>query len=150
MSNIWILAQAEDNGGSEIVSSTRIDDNQLESKGTQAPGGNGDSLPPFDPNAGTGSGKGGPAQKYLWVFWALMLVMMYFMLFRGPKKKQQEHKKMLQSLKKNDRVRTVGGILGTVIDVKDDEVVLKVDESTNTKIRVSASAIGNNLSKDSE
>jgi preprotein translocase subunit YajC len=146
MSNIWILAQTEDNGGSEIVGSTRIDDSQLESTGTTAPGGNGDTLP-SDPNAGSRNSLPG---KYMWVLWAAMLVMMYFMLFRGPKKKQQEHKKMLQSLKKNDRVRTVGGILGTVIDVKDDEVVLKVDESTNTKIRVSASAIGNNLSKDSE
>ena len=149
MSNTWILAQAENNGGSEIVNSTRIDDAQLENTGTMAPGGNGDNLPP-DPNAGTGSGNSGAPQKYLWVFWALMLVMMYFMLFRGPKKKQKEHTKMVQSLQKNDRVRTVGGILGTVIEVKDDEVVLKVDESTNTKIRVSASAIGTNLSKDSE
>ena len=57
---------------------------------------------------------------------------------------------MIQSLDKNDRVRTIGGIIGTVIDVKDDEVVLKVDESNNTKIRVSASSIGKNLSKDNE
>ena len=76
--------------------------------------------------------------------------MMYFLMFRGPKKKQQQHKQMIQTLQKNDRVRTIGGILGTVIDVKDDEVVLKIDESNNTKIRINASAIGKNLSKDND
>lgn len=64
----------------------------------------------------------------------LILVVMYLLLFRGPKKKQQQHKQMVASLKKNDRVRTIGGILGTVLDVRDDEIVLKIDEATNTKM----------------
>ena len=55
---------------------------------------------------------------------------------------------MIQSLKKNDKVRTIGGIIGIVVDVKDDEVTLKVDESNNTKIKVAASAIGKNLSNE--
>lgn len=82
------------------------------------------------------------------IFLALMFVMMYFILFRGPRKKQQQHKQMVQALAKNDKVRTIGGIIGTVVDVKGDEIVLKIDESNNTKIRLSASAIGRNLSKD--
>ena len=76
----------------------------------------------------------------------LIFVVMYLFLFRGPKKKQAEHKKMLSSLQKNDRVRTIGGILGTVIDIKDDEVTLKVDESNNTKIKVTTGSIGTVLS----
>ncbi len=71
----------------------------------------------------------------------LIFVVMYLFLFRGPKKKQAAHKKMLSSLQKNDRVRTIGGILGTVIDIKDDEITLKVDESNNTKIKVTAGSI---------
>ena len=55
---------------------------------------------------------------------------------------------MVQSLKKNDRVQTIGGIFGTIVDIKGDEITLKVDESNNTKIKVVASAIGKNLSKD--
>ncbi len=55
---------------------------------------------------------------------------------------------MVQSLAKNDKIRTIGGIIGTVVDIKGDEVTLKVDESNNTKIRIAASAIGKNLSKD--
>jgi len=55
---------------------------------------------------------------------------------------------MVQSLKKNDKVRTIGGIIGTVVDIKEDEITLKVDESNNTKIKVASSAIGKNLSID--
>jgi preprotein translocase subunit YajC len=79
------------------------------------------------------------------IFLGLLLVFMYFILFRGPKKREQEHHKMIQSLKKNDKVRTIGGIIGVIVDVKDDEITLKVDESTNTKIKVLPSAIGKNL-----
>ena len=55
---------------------------------------------------------------------------------------------MVQSLQKNDRIRTIGGIIGTVVDIKDDEITLKVDESTNTKIKIASSAIGKNLSQE--
>jgi preprotein translocase subunit YajC len=44
-------------------------------------------------------------------------------------------------LKKNDRVQTVGGILGTVIEVSETEITLKVDETNNTKIKVLPSAV---------
>lgn len=78
----------------------------------------------------------------------LIFVVMYMFLFRGPKKKQQQHQQMVQSLRRNDKVRTIGGILGTVIDIKDDEITLKVDESNNTKIKVAPSAISKSLSVD--
>ena len=71
----------------------------------------------------------------------LMFIVLYFFLFRGPKKKQQQHKQMLEALKKNDRVRTIGGIIGTVVDIRDDEVVIKIDESNNTKMRLIRGAI---------
>jgi len=77
-----------------------------------------------------------------------IFVVMYFILFREPRKRQRQQQQMIQSIKKNDKVRTVGGIIGIVVDVKDDEIVLKVDESNNTKIRVMASAIGKNLSNE--
>ena len=80
----------------------------------------------------------------------LMVLVMYFILFRGPRKKQQQHKKMVQSLQKNDKVRTIGGIIGTIVDVKDDEITLKIDEANNTKIKISTSAIGRNLSTETK
>ena len=82
-----------------------------------------------------------------WILLVLMAVMV-FTLFRGPRKKQQEQKKMVQSLEKNDKVRTIGGIIGTLVDIKGDEITLKIDESNNTKIKVLPSAIGKNVTKD--
>lgn len=87
-----------------------------------------------------------PSNMNLWIMLGLMILVFYFIIFRGPRKQQQQHRQMVQSLKKNDRVRTIGGILGTVVDINDDEITLKIDESTNTKIKVSSSAIGKNLS----
>lgn len=77
-----------------------------------------------------------------------MLVFIYLMMFRGPKKKQQQHSKMVKALQKNDKVKTIGGIIGTIIDVKDDIIVLKIDESNNIKIKVVAGAISGKLSDD--
>jgi preprotein translocase subunit YajC len=75
------------------------------------------------------------------IFIVLLFAVMYFILFRGPKKRQQQQDQMVKALKKNDRVQTIGGILGTVLEVTDTEITLKVDESNNTKIRVLPSAI---------
>ena len=97
-----------------------------------------------DPNAGARPMRK-PGGYCNMIILGLMFVVMYFLLFRGPRKKQQRHSKMVQSLQKNDRIRTIGGIIGTVVDIKDDEITLKVDESNNTKIKIASSAIGKNL-----
>jgi len=102
---------------------------------------------PSDPNAAIMKKETPKSFFPPWLLLVLMVVMI-FILFRGPRKKQQEHKKMVQSLEKNDKVRTIGGIIGTVVDIKGDEITLKIDESNNTKIKVAPSAIGKNMSKD--
>ena len=84
------------------------------------------------------------------IFIVGIFVILYFIMFREPKKRQRQQQQMIQSLKKNDKVRTIGGIIGIVVDVKGDEVTLKVDESNNTKIKVAASAIGKNLSNEGQ
>ncbi len=50
---------------------------------------------------------------------------------------------MLSGVKKNDRVVTIGGVYGVVANVnrEADEITLKVDESTNTKLRVTLSSV---------
>jgi preprotein translocase subunit YajC len=95
-----------------------------------------------DPN-GTGQPvkKNPMGQWQQLVFIGLIFVVMYFIMFRGPRKRQQQQKQMIMALKKNDRVQTIGGILGTVLEVSDTEVVLKIDETNNTKIRVLPSAV---------
>jgi preprotein translocase subunit YajC len=95
-----------------------------------------------DPN-GTGKtvGKNPQGQWQQLLFIGLIFVVMYFIMFRGPRKRQQQQKQMIMALKKNDRVQTIGGIFGTVLEVSETEVVLKIDESNNTKIRVLPSAV---------
>lgn len=71
----------------------------------------------------------------------LVLVVLWIFVLRGKRKQETERKTMLESLKKNDRVETIGGLLGTVVEVRDGEVVLKADENNNTKLRFRRSAI---------
>jgi len=137
MSKVWILAQNE--APSSITPEPVAGDETPETTTTVVS----DSNTP----GGRPGGKGGFG-TYNLIFLGLMFVLMYMILFRGPRKKQQEHKKMVQTLAKNDKVRTIGGIIGTVVDIKDDEITLKVDESNNTKIKVLPSAIGRNVTKE--
>lgn len=69
----------------------------------------------------------------------LIFVIFYFLLIRPQKKQQDIHKKMIASLKKNDEVITAGGIHGTIMNVKDHTVTLKVDD--NVKVEVQKSSI---------
>ena len=82
-----------------------------------------------------------------------LLGLVAFMLIsaRSQKKREKrEREQMHARLAKNDRVQTIGGVIGTVILVKDNEVVLKVDESTNTKMTFLKSAIQRIVSDDKE
>ena len=71
----------------------------------------------------------------------LVIVVFWWVMSRGRNKERQRYDQMLGSLKKNDRVQTLGGILGTVVDVRDNEVILKVDEASNVKMRFNRTAI---------
>lgn len=137
MANIWMLASAENAATSSEGEIVGMEEPSQENQTvTQQDGSNG-----ANPEGETqNQQKQGFAPQQL-IFLGVIVVIMYLLMFRGPKKKQQEHQKMVASLSKNDRVRTIGGIFGTVLDVRDDEIVLKIDESTNTKMRVSPSAI---------
>jgi len=66
---------------------------------------------------------------------ALIFVVFYFLLIRPQKKQQQQHVKMLSELKKNDEVVTSGGIHGTIVNLQDDIVVLRIDDNTRMKIQ---------------
>jgi len=71
----------------------------------------------------------------------LIFVVFYFILIRPRQKEQRRREQMLKELKKYDRVMTIGGIIGTVVEVREDEVTLKVDESSNTRLRLGRSAV---------
>jgi len=137
MNSIWILAEASsdvETTQGQAIPLAGIEEAPATSTNTVADGSNTtqeDAPPPLT-----------TMQKLTqYAPFVIILIIMYLFIFRGPKKKQQQHAKMVNSLKKNDRVRTIGGIFATVIDVRDKEVILKIDESNNTKMRVNPGAI---------
>ncbi|MCW5757551.1 MAG: preprotein translocase subunit YajC [Phycisphaeraceae bacterium] len=86
--------------------------------------------------------QGGPDLFILVVLgMSIFLVMMIFTGGRRQKREQKTRQAMLDALKRNDKVQTIGGIIGTVAEVRTDEVVLKVDDAGHNKIRFARSAI---------
>jgi len=80
-------------------------------------------------------------------------LLFYFMMVRPEKRKKALHDEMVGNLKKNDRVQTFGGIFGTVVSIQSDsrEVVIRIDETTNTKMRITQSSVARVISeKDSK
>ena len=83
-----------------------------------------------------------PAQGGGWsmgIMLALIFVVMWFFMIRPQRKQQKELQNFRDSLKKGDKVVTVGGIFGTVAEIKDTTVLIEVDN--NVKIRVSKNAL---------
>jgi preprotein translocase subunit YajC len=72
-----------------------------------------------------------------------IFVIMYFVLFRPQKKRQQEQQRLIAALKTGDKVVTSAGIHGLIANVKDTTVMLKVAD--NVKIEVEKSAVTNVL-----
>ena len=56
----------------------------------------------------------------------IMFVLMYFLMIRPEKKRKKKEQEMLNALKRGDRICTIGGIYGTIMDIKDDTITLAV------------------------
>ena len=75
----------------------------------------------------------------MWIMLALIFVVMWFFMIRPQRKQQKELQNFRDALKKGDKVVTIGGIYGTIAEVKEDSVLIEVD--SNVKIRVSKQAL---------
>jgi preprotein translocase subunit YajC len=89
------------------------------------------------------AGGGGNSSFFTSPMFVPILLLGVFFLFmsRSNKKQRKQAEELRNNLKKGDRVQTIGGILGTVVESRDNEVLIKVDETNNTKIRFSRNAI---------
>jgi preprotein translocase subunit YajC len=90
-----------------------------------------------DASGGAATGGGGSLVTMLVTF-GLIIVVFYFLVIRPQNKKQKDAKKLLESIKRGDRVVTIGGLHGSVESVKEDFVVLRVDDNTKLKFNKSA------------
>ncbi len=70
----------------------------------------------------------------------LIFVIFYFLLIRPQKSKEKEHQKMLTNLNKNDEIVTSSGIHGTIVNVKDKTITLRIDDNVKMEIEKSAVA----------
>ncbi|MEM9226455.1 MAG: preprotein translocase subunit YajC [Verrucomicrobiota bacterium] len=64
----------------------------------------------------------------------LILVGFYFLLIAPQRKKQKEHQKQIESLKSGDKIVTNGGLYATVINVKEDRLVVRLGEDTKVEL----------------
>jgi len=108
--------------------------------GQPAPAGEEAGTPPGTQPATKGPGGGILDSPIMWVLLGGM-VLMLLLSGRGRKKEQKKRKEMLDSLKKGDKVVSIGGIIGTVIEIRPDEVTVKVDETNNIRMKIARWAI---------
>ncbi|GJQ49987.1 preprotein translocase subunit YajC [uncultured Candidatus Kuenenia sp.] len=87
------------------------------------------------------AGKGPGGMMSLLLPFILMFVVMYFLILRPQKRKEKERKALLSRIRKSDRVITAGGIHGVVTSVRETEVVIRIDESKDVKVKVDRSSI---------
>jgi preprotein translocase subunit YajC len=90
----------------------------------------------------------GGSQWSMWIMLALIFVVMWFFMIRPQRKQQKELQNFRDSLKKGDKVVTIGGIYGTVCEIKEGSVLIEVDN--NVKIRVSKQALVKDLSENAQ
>jgi preprotein translocase subunit YajC len=76
-----------------------------------------------------------------WLPIIAIFAIMYFLIFRPQAKKQKEQRLMIDSLKKGDKVITVGGIYGLIVGVKEKEGTIIVKIAENTKIELARASV---------
>jgi preprotein translocase subunit YajC len=89
---------------------------------------------------GAGAPARAPGFDPMMIVLLFMIVLFVFMGLSGRKQRKQREA-ILASVKRNDRVTTTSGIVGTVVELYDNEIVLRVDEASNTRIRFRRAAI---------
>jgi preprotein translocase subunit YajC len=103
-------------------------------------------------------GAGAPASQPARPWWAAIFespiflivpfVLLYIFMISSKRKQERQKRDQLNSIKRGDRVQTIGGILGKVVEADENKVLLKVDESSNTKIWFSRNAIARVLDEE--
>jgi|TARA_B110000495_G_scaffold45500_1_gene37613 preprotein translocase subunit YajC len=89
------------------------------------------------------SGPSGESSLMSFLPMILIFVAFYFLLIAPQRKKQKQHDKMIKALEKGARIKTMGGMFGTITGVKDDCFVIRVAE--NVKVEISKEAVSAKL-----
>ena len=96
--------------------------------------------------AGAGAQQAAAGNSWsMWIMLILIFVVMWLFMIRPQRKQQKELQKFREGLKKGDKVVTIGGIYGTVVEVKEKTLLLEVD--SNVKIRVDKNSVVKDFSE---
>lgn len=78
------------------------------------------------------------------------MVLLFLFMGRRPKQEEKRRKEMLANLKKGDKITSIGGMIGAVMEVRESDVTVKIDETSNTRIKLARWAIRNVGAPDEE
>jgi len=85
--------------------------------------------------------EGGGFDWTIIVFLVVIFGLMYLVLIRPQRKRQKEHQRLVEELKRGDRVVTAGGIYGQVESISDDSVVIKVESGVTMRVAKNSVAL---------
>jgi preprotein translocase subunit YajC len=83
---------------------------------------------------------GNPMMQFLPLM-IIMFAVMYFLIIRPQKQKEKKRKEMIANVRKQDRIVTAGGVHGVVVSVKENEVIVRIDDAKDVKIKIDKSAL---------
>ncbi len=84
--------------------------------------------------------QGNPMMQFLPLL-IIMFAIMYFLIIRPQKTKEKKRLAMISNVRKQDKIVTTGGVHGVVTSVKESEVVVRVDDAKDVKLKIDKSAI---------
>jgi preprotein translocase subunit YajC len=83
---------------------------------------------------------GNPMMQFLPLM-VIMFAVMYFLIIRPQKQKEKKRKEMISNVRKQDKVVTAGGVHGVVVSAKENEVIIRIDDTKDVKMKVDKSAL---------
>ncbi len=89
-------------------------------------------------------GQGGTDYSWILMF-AVVIGIFYFMIMRPQQKRQKERQKLLDSMKKGDKVITAGGLHGTIVGIEDKTLLLQIADNVKVKVERSSISVVNKI-----
>jgi len=110
--------------------------------GAAVEGADGSPSGTIPPAGGAGTKQQQPPNMLIWMLpLAFVFLFMMWQSSSSRKKETRRRAEMLDSLQKHDKVQTIGGVIGSIVEVRDTEIIVKVDESNNIKMHFAKTAI---------
>ncbi len=102
----------------------------------------------YSSSDGSSTSTAGSTSTYI-ILMVVLVAIMYFLMIRPQRKRQKEEQEMRSSLEIGDEIVTIGGIVGRVITIREDDIVIETGADRN-KLKIQRWAINSNITKDEQ